>query len=124
MNWKFTEVVEEERSLGEVRTVKGEKIGRAMVLELGQELGMTKFWFRALKANSRVEVVRKGRAEGSLERMFRKKPFCSPSWPMTEATPRMSPLSPSEREREVSDCGVGGGKGRMDIPIPKSVCTS
>jgi len=51
-------------AMGVVRTFKGWKMGRSISLMLGQELGTTKFWFRAEKANSRVARVRKGFEEG------------------------------------------------------------
>ena len=54
-----------------VSTVKGLKIGREMVLMFGQDPGTTKPWLSALNANSRVEVVRKGSAEGILPSRLR-----------------------------------------------------
>ena len=57
-----------EGEIFDVTTVRGPKTGRLISPILGQEPGTTKFWFRALKANSRVLVVRKGRADGILLR--------------------------------------------------------
>ena len=58
-------------SISAVSTFKVLKIGREMVLMLGQGLGITKTWLDALNANSRVEVVRKGSTEGILPGKFR-----------------------------------------------------
>ena len=58
-------------SISVVSTVKGLKIGRGIVLMFGQEPGTTKPWLSALNANSRVEVVRKGSAEGILPSRLR-----------------------------------------------------
>ena len=82
-------------SMSVVSIASGEKIGRSIVSMLGHEPGTMKLWFNAENANSRVLVVRNGSALGSKSCFNLKKPFCSPSWPMTEATPRMRPMSPS-----------------------------
>lgn len=95
MSWVVAET-------GLVTTVRAEKTGRLMVLEFGHEPLTTKFWLRAEKANSLLDRVRKGLADGILPfclshvsklnwnlrgcagLTYLKKPVCSPSLPMTE----------------------------------------
>ena len=90
-----------------VRTESGGNIGRSMVARFdgSHDPGTTKFWFSAENANSRVEVVRNGSAEGILPALPRKKPFCSPSCPMTDVMPPIklaSPLLPMSVETSCS----------------------
>lgn len=55
-------------SMSVLSTVKALKIGKLMVLMLGQEPATVNFWLRDEKANSRVLAVRNGRALGILSR--------------------------------------------------------
>jgi hypothetical protein len=57
-------------AIGAVTRVSGAKIGRGIVLMLRREPGTMKVWTRGEKANSRVLVVIKGRALGTLPNML------------------------------------------------------